>query len=164
MNSFYKISKILFELVLLGLMSKILSQPFNVEPEWNPFISWIDETSKLPYSPVSASTRILYNKKKCVKWSSMNWVEVTISSMFLSLRFIAYMFLGYEADNSKPENWHIFMLQVTAHVSCCKYTPASDLGSLWRENLNSFTEFLAAVQQGNTLFLIIKVEKAQLVS
>ncbi|XP_021913626.1 carboxypeptidase D-like isoform X2 [Zootermopsis nevadensis] len=37
---------------------------------------------------------------------------------------------------------------VTAHVSCCKYAPASDLASLWRENLNSFIEFLAAVQQG----------------
>jgi hypothetical protein len=47
----------------------------------------------------------------------------------------------------------MFMLQVTAHVSCCKYAPASDLASLWRENLNSFIEFLAVVQQGNTLFL-----------
>ncbi|KAJ4445265.1 hypothetical protein ANN_07066, partial [Periplaneta americana] len=37
---------------------------------------------------------------------------------------------------------------VTAHVGCCKYTPASDLGSLWRENLNSLIEFLAAVEQG----------------
>lgn len=54
----------------------------------------------------------------------------------------------------------MFVFQVTAHVSCCKYTPASDLGSLWRENLNSFIEFLAAVQQGNTLFLIISQESS----
>jgi hypothetical protein len=47
----------------------------------------------------------------------------------------------------------MFLLQITAHVSCCKYTPAGDLASLWRENLNSFIEFLAAVQQGNTLCL-----------
>ena len=47
----------------------------------------------------------------------------------------------------------MFTLQVTAHVSCCKYTPASELGPLWRENLDSLIEFLAAVQQGESLFL-----------
>ncbi|GLG92487.1 Carboxypeptidase D [Gryllus bimaculatus] len=37
---------------------------------------------------------------------------------------------------------------VTAHVTCCSYPPASELGTLWRQNLQPLMQLLSAVHQG----------------